>query len=385
MASTRLLTFSDAIEVLNDFAAGYGGTPSPYAMRQIVADSYAEFASVRDWSYLRVNGRILLQKAVSTGTVVYTHATRTLTLTGATWPASIEDWCVRFDEVVCDVETRSSDTVVILDSTMNPGGDVASTTYLAYPRWYKLPGEFVSMNSPMANDTRWLGQYVDMSYMLSLDRFWEGAGDVKYYALGPAQDQYGYMALYVWPPSDTNETYDYIAKRSPRALRYSGRESAETTGTITVTAGSKTVAGSATAFSTLMEGSILRLGSSTTNAPTRLAGAYPYLEEHTIKSVTDATTLTLATAVTTSRAGVKYIVSDPVDIPPILHTAFLACAKKNLAFERNFKEYPRCVQVYDDLLFLAKCTDSPSSQSQIAGSVPVVVSRLADGTIGEEV
>jgi hypothetical protein len=354
-------------------------------MRQIVADSYAEFASVRDWSYLRVNGRILLQKAVSTGTVVYTHATRTLTLTGATWPASIEDWCVRFDEVVCDVETRSSDTVVILDSTMNPGGDVASTTYLAYPRWYKLPGEFVSMNSPMANDTRWLGQYVDMSYMLSLDRFWEGAGDVKYYALGPAQDQYGYMALYVWPPSDTNETYDYIAKRSPRALRYSGRESAETTGTITVTAGSKTVAGSATAFSTLMEGSILRLGSSTTNAPTRLAGAYPYLEEHTIKSVTDATTLTLATAVTTSRAGVKYIVSDPVDIPPILHTAFLACAKKNLAFERNFKEYPRCVQVYDDLLFLAKCTDSPSSQSQIAGSVPVVVSRLADGTIGEEV
>lgn len=384
MTAPRMLTFCDAFDTLSALCQGYGVSASSDVFKRCVLDAYNEIIAMHDWSYLFRNGRIQLHAPQTTGTVAFdlTGGTyeRQLTLTGATWPTWAEDAAVRFDDIVCDIESRKSDTVVTLDATMSPGADVSSTTYELYPRWYRLPSDCVSISRPHGETSWAIGECISMEDMLSLDRYDYVSGDIEHYAVGPAPDLYGQMALYVHPASDADKTLDFLYKRRPRDLRYSGKESACYAGTIEVSAGSAVVAGSGTAFDASMVGSIFRIGSSATNAPTGVEGLYPWVEERCIISVTSATTLTLDAAVTTTRSGVKYTVSDPIDLDIALHNAFQRLCERNLARARNLDNRTMFEQIAKDAVFHAKCADARVGQRRVAGSPYTYWTRLADAT-----
>lgn len=391
MAAPRMLLFCDCLDVLDSLCQSYGIAANQQMLRQAVLDAYTEFTNAHAWTYLTaVPGRIQLQAAVSTGTVAYDHTggtyERELTLTDSTWPTDAYNWSVRIGDAVHDIEDYKSTTVVTLDSVMNPGADVAAgTSYTAFPRWYILPSDFIDFTRPAEEADWWLGEYMPMETLANYQRYEDTTGDVEFYSVGPAPDLYGSLALYVWPPADAARTLDYVYKRRPRELRYSGKDTADRAGTITVTAASASVTGNSSTFPSDCEGSIIRWSASTTKCPTAIAGDTPYAEERAIKTYTSGTSLTLDDVVVTSRSAVKYIISDPVDIPPSLHSAFLACCRKQLADIKDFKGAEKLQRAYYEALDRAKCADAPVRQPRICGVLPRHWSRLTDGTVADEV
>jgi hypothetical protein len=390
MPLPEVYTYCDAVDALIEIGQSYGRSAPQSVLRRAIRAARDEIIAAHQWPFLLANAPILLRARQTTGTVVYDHtggtSERQLTLTGATWPeAWVADAAVRFDDTVCDVQEYVDSTNIILDSVMNPGQDVASTSYVLYPRWYPLPADFGSIVR-VAEKSSWkLGHEISLREMMARDKYITGGGDPNYYAIGPTQDQLGSMALYLHIPSDTTERIDLLYRRRFRDLRYSGHNAAEFAGTISVTAGSPTVTGSAsTSFESGMVNSILRISSST-DKPTGLEGTNAWAEQRVIKSVASTTSLTLDADVSTTRSARKYVISDPVEVAPGVWPAFLACAAKHYAITVNFKEKGELVAAYREALFSAKQAANVSTAPQVAHIGPTYMGRLADSTDRSEV
>lgn len=389
MPSAELFTYGDAIAALDDFAQGQSAGQMSSSLRRNILAAYREIAEVHDWSFLIVSGRVQLVVAQTTGTVVYdatggATCERQLTLTGATWPSDVVDYSIRFDDIVCDIERRYSDTVVSLDSMICPGADVASTTYSLWPRYYRLPSDFMSMAETEDETEDWgLGEYVSMETIHHRNRYETDTGDICCYSIGPAPDLHGVMALYVLPASDATETLDFTYKRKLRQLRYTGTDANDKVGTIALAADSTTVTGTTTAFTSRHVGSVLRTAGNS-DLPTGIEGTNPWVEQRSIIAVASATSATLDAYPTAAHSSVKYCISDPIDLDASAYEAFLWLAKKYLATERRFKDMQIIEQGYRDALFRAKSGDSRTHHRRIAHPPTPRIRRLKDISINRE-
>ena len=381
MPAAEIHTYADVIASLAEFVGAHGASASQARMRLCVQSAYREITQAHDWSFLNVSGRIQLKAAESTGACVYDHtggaAERLLTLTGATWPDWVIDASVQFGGVVSDIETEESTTTATLDAMMNPGQDVASGDFTLYPRWYRLPADFVSFTAPMETTSWRLGQYISPTELAQLDRYTPLTGDIRYYTVAPVPDVYGAMGLFVYPASNADETIDFVYKRRPRQLRYTGLDGNDFAGTIAGLADA--ITGTETAFESSMEGAILRIGG-TSYRPTGIEGLYPWVEQRSIKSVTNATGLTLDASVTAyswSWSSKKYTITDPIDLDVVAYDAFLRLCEKHAANLLDMKGKRDIARMADNAMALAKCGDARVKQRRVAGFGAIVGTRLA--------
>lgn len=388
MSQPLLLTYYDVVKSAMDFLAGNSTSAGQEDIRRSIHAAYREIGQTCKWSFLHKQGRIHLNALYSTGTVAYTHSTRALDLTTGTWPTWAADAVVRVggEYVVNHVSSRESDSQLILDATLNPGADVAAgTSYTIYQQWYALPWDFYKLIAPWGENAWRMGQQLPWDDMLSLDRYRDESGDMRYFCVREVPDLMGTMGLYMHPPADAADTIDFIYQRHPRQLRYTGHDTAETQGTITVTAASAAVVGSGTAFASKMVGAALRVGTDATYTPTGLDGVHPFDDERIVKSVTDTTHLTLDTTITTSRSGVKYCISDPVDVDSVLYDAFRRCVEKHLAIGRNLKNKGEVMASYRDALNLARGADQRVNQRRVMGYGMGYVYRFGDAPAAADV
>jgi len=386
MPAPQVFTFTDVLDSVDYFTRSMGIGADLTLRRQSIRAAYREVVGSRAWSFLHANERLTLQAPQTDGTVAYdmTGGTyeRQLTLTGETWPSEwTVDASVRLGDppIVCDIEDRKSTTVVTLDATMAPNADITSTTYSLFPRWYRLSTDFVSGDLPMDEDAWVLGRQVSKAEIERLNRSATYTGNIECYAFGSPPDLVGATALFIHPPSDTKESLDIPYVRRPRDIVYTGYDTAlDTVGTISVTAGSPTVSGSSTAFESGMVNSVFRPGKSTTYSPGGLESSYPYSEQRIVKSVTNATTLTLDANVATTRSSVKYRIADPIDIDVVLYDAFLRCCEKHLARVLRAKNYSQVERAYEQALLHAAEMDCRGIQPVIAGAAGPGFRRLTD-------
>jgi len=385
MALPEAYTYGDAIDALTDLATPYGRSAPQPTIRRAIRMARDEIAASFGWSFLQENGRVLLRAAQTDGTVAYDHTggatcERQVTLTHATatWPTWAISAAIRIGTTVCDVQEVKTDTVLQLDSVMNPGQDIAAgTTYSLYPRWYRLPADFAGMVRTY-EETAWrLGREIPFEEMIARQKYLTSSGDINLYAIGPTQDEIGTQAIYVAPPSDTTEPIDFLYRRRLRDLRYTGHDAPNFAGTVAVTADSYTVTGSGTSFQTGMVNSIFRVSSSTT-IPTGLEGLNPWVEQRVIRSVESTTSLTLDNVIATSRSGVKYVVSDPIDVAPGAWNAFVACAAKNYAIAVNLKEKGELIALWKEALRVARQADCRTLGPSVMHIGPVIAGRMAD-------
>lgn len=391
MSAPQLLTYRDAVDQAMAYVGHGIGSAAQADIYRAIHGALRELCDAHPWSFLFKHHRIYRYAPETTGTITYDHTggtyERELTLSGATWPSWAEDAVVRIDGLIHHVEARKSSTVVTLDVNLNPGADVdAGTSFSIWPAYHALPHDFIAMSEPWDESLWRFGTPVDYSQFLSLQRYESHTGDVRHYCIRGIDDLYGAQGLYLHPPTDSDETIDFIYRRAPRQLRYSGMDSSvDTAGTITVTAASTAVTGASTAFDDAMIGSVLRIGRSASNVPTGLDGLYPFAEERVIVDVTSATVATLDANVATTRSGVKYCVSDPIDIDRAAYNAFMRCVEKHLAIGRNMKHKGDALALYEEALRKAKGTDNRVRQRQVAGEVTRYPSRIYDTPIGTDV
>lgn len=320
-----MLTYFDLVESL--IVSSFGG-PQDAEQRDIRAaihKAYAELTTIRDWAYYHVHGRIITDAPYSTGTVSSSGVT--VTLAGGTWPS----WAgtgayLKVGEQICRVASRTSGSVVVLDSSLALKADVTSQPYTLYRTVYPLPADFRNMDEPSDEYNWWSGVYVTPDQAMKLERVSNTSGTPLHWTVIKDPDSTGWAIKLIGYPTE-RETIDFTYRRTARPLRYSGHEAALRQGTIARTGDA--VTGSGTAFASAMAGSVLRVGD-TTSIPGPIESLAPWVSETFIESVGSATALTTADSGTIA-ASTKYLITDPIDVARHMEQAVDSCCDYWLA------------------------------------------------------
>lgn len=313
---SRVFTFQDAIDSLMDTEGVSGGQSSRMA-RAAVMEAYRELPTLHDWAHFRRRGTIKTVAVQSTGTVTYTHSTRTVTLTGATFPSTeTHNYRIKFGGTSYPIESYGTSTTVILPETFNPGANVASTTYELFRPEYPVPVDFRQGGAliHLTNDAytpTWVPHVSLMQWLVLSDATWDGNNR---YTI--RSDSQGRMVFDFAPAPRTEIRYEFAYRAEPRPLQLFSGSAEHVTGTISTSA--TTVTGSGSGFKSSMVGCVIRFIDSAT-PPTGINGRppatdNPYSEQRWITEVASATSLTISEELEEAYTGKAYSIGAPIDI-----------------------------------------------------------------------
>lgn len=390
MATSNITTYKDAIDNLLDYIGGDVSTAAARDARRAILNGYRSFATSHHWSYLYQRGRITTSASQTDGTVAYDHTggayERQLTITDSTWPSWAAFGTVVIDSVAYDVAERKSNTVVTLSATSNPGADIASgTTYTLYRDTYPMPTDFVAADQFAAyGGSIAYPVFVHPSRWLLPQQLLQSPATPSRFTFMSDPNYLGAMAVRFHPAPDNAYTFDFIYHRRPRPLVIDEYK----TGTVSASSGSATVTGSSTAFASKHAGAVFRISSDSTNypvGPTGIGGSL-FAEERTILSVDSATQLTVDSAFTATYSGVKYLISDPIDLEEgAMMTGFFRECEKQMRSVRRMPPTPTEEADYKTALLEAREADSRFFASRSVGDGGPRGYRLADMPRGADV
>lgn len=381
-----LYTFKDLIDHLVDYVGDNATAQAVRDAKRAALDAYRDMPAWHDWSYYVGRLRIITQAPQTTGTVQYKHSSgafpRQVILTGATWPSWASLGQLVIGSVPCKVAAVIDSTDLQLDIGSNPGADYpAGTTYTLCQSTYQLPCDFIGATQFLD-----LKRGVPLTYeppvsWLSRQRVYQGPAAPYTYTYVTDPNSFGALAVAFFPIPDGAYPLDTIYKRRPRPVvidQYSA-------GTVSVGGNSPTVSGSGTAWTSAMVGSVLRLSANGTDVPTGADGANRAAQENVITAVASATSLTVDASVPLTYSGVKYMISDPVDVEDgAMMTVLLRSCESHSSIARIMKNQDAAQKAFIDALIRAKESDRRHLGHRIPGAAPTVL-RLRDFPQGLDV
>lgn len=387
MSSVELLTFQDVLDHLNDFQDANPSARSYRFARRATFEAMRDLAQAHHWSYLYKQDWINTVAPYETGTIEYDHTggtyERQLTLTDGTFPTWAADGTIRISNVDYVIARRVDDNIAQLDIRQNPLADVAAgTSYTLYQDRYVLPADLWTIDHLVPDDSWGEPEFVHPREWLSHKRYSETASNypIEYTVMG-SNDYQGVMEAAFYPYPDSARTIAFIYSRRPRRVTVEG----SSVGTVSVSANSATVTGTDTAFTDAMVGSLIRLSSTSNELPVGRSGANPFAVERSIIAVGSGTSLTLDQVVDSAYSGVKYMISDPIDIDVgVMGSALYRCAEAHLGRMLRLSDRKQLDADYGMALIRAKEADSRSTAPRaVGGSRPM--RRLAFMPTGSDV
>lgn len=316
-------TYDDLIQHALDYmGAAVDGLTERYA-RRAIQFAMNEMQSKRTWAYYYQIGHINTVAPYDTGTIEYTHSTKTVTLTGGTFPTWAGDGTINIDQVPYPIVSRTSATALVLADANNPGDDVASgTEYTIYREMFTLPVDFGAMDNiyRMQNGSPFPLDYLNPSEFIGTQAIDITPAEPFFYTITNDPNRHGVLGLRLRPAPVDIYPLNFIYRRRPRMMRVNSFN----TGTVTIDAASTTITGAGTAWTSQLIGSILRISEGTDTIPTGLSGASPFWIERSVVDFTSATELVLDAVPGETASGRKYSISDPCDIEPGAMLTYLA-------------------------------------------------------------
>lgn len=333
MPATFLRTLCDLVDHLRVKARGGADDGEQHDIQQAAINGYQRLAEQRDWRFFYKHHRLFFN-ATDEATATYTHSSRALTRSSGAWPSWARYGKVELADRVCEVSTRDSDTVLTLDSTLNPGEDVASGTVTLYRSTYQLPADWRGQWEPI--DESDVGYcYVPADEWLQHERTFSGETNQWAYTIMRDEDDYGRWCLKLIGYPTALESLDFIYLNMPRDLKYTGYETQARGGTFAASASATAGTGTSTTWPADCVGSVLRVTDSTTEWPTGVGFGNVWTEQKIITVRTSATALTVDSAFENTYSGVKCVISDPIDISRDKWLALLRSAEYELAILRG--------------------------------------------------
>lgn len=359
------LTFRDLIDHAATFLGlGPGGAASR-AVRIAVQDAVREVTEHRRWTYLLRSHRIYVPAQHVTGTVSYDHtggaSERLLTFSSATLPTWAGSGVIEFDNRRHKVSSKLSTSTLQLDATLNPGDDVAATSYILWQNLFALPEDFVTLDMPYGSERFKMGRstYSHQGDWLALEQDGDATGSPWLFRIvgDPDAADLGKMVIESWGPPAAQIDADMLYVRRPRMMQLSGYKSEHTDGTVS-TASNTTLTGSGTSFADAFEGAIVRVSDHATKVPTGIDGEYPYAEERVLDTFTSTTSFSVTPAFSLTASGKKYVISDPVDADPIMYRAIKAGVDWHCAKMSRHRDMAMIRGVFDRALSEANSLDA---------------------------
>ena len=328
------LTMFDVVEHL--ITSSFGG-PQDAEQRDIrtaVHRAYDELTQIRDWSYYSVHSRIVTAPAYTTGSVGISSGTVTLTggsfATAGVTAANAKYWTLKAGDRIYPIASYGGTTSLTVDASFDDIDVSSGASFSLYRTVYPLPADFRNMDEPSDEYNWWAGLYITPDEAMKLERVSNSSGEPYHWTIIKDPISSGWALKLIGYPT-AKETIDFTYRKTARPIRYSGHEANSRVGTISRSLA--TVTGASTQFTAAMVGSILRVGD-TTNSPGPLTSFTPYVSESKVDSYASATSITTETSGTIA-GTTKYIVTDPIDLPPHLHNAMYSAAEYWLARVRN--------------------------------------------------
>jgi len=361
----RLWTFQDATErVLDTFGLEREGRDLRQA-RLSVLDANREIPNWGDWQWMMSKSAFTTEAVYSTGTAAYTHATRTCTLTDGVWPAN-----AAFGNVVLivdgqnirmPVESRTSDTVVVIGSSINPGEDIAAGTSFQWFRdEYEIPPEahknfdlFDLDNEASPHVLRYVSEaavryeehYLWFRwYSLELNVPLPVYEEPQWYTIART-DKYdsGFSLRFAQIP-ETARRYELTYWKTLRPLRYEKTAIPD----VTTTVDSPTVTSAGTEFVAGHVGTIMRF-SANTAMPSNIWGGIDtndtvnmFTFQARVLSFETTSSITLDRDAPETLTNVAAIISDPIEVDhEIMLDMLLHSAEAFMARRQNRNDYSR--------------------------------------------
>lgn len=377
MATIQLTTYQDAVEYLLGYAGGEAQQRTINDCQRAIVNAYREFHSSHPWSYLWQRGRIATVAPYSTGTVTYTNSTRTLTLASGTWPTWASYGTVAISNVVYEVASRTSGTVLILSQSSNPGADLAAgTSYEIYRDTFPMPCDYQQGHDMIELSGGTVCEQIAPQSWLRPQGYQRGPGKPTQFTITSDPNYLGTMACRFFPRPDVAYNFDFMYHRRPRQLNILDYK----TGTATATNGSATITGAGTNFAQKHVGSVIRFGATgDTKTPTGREGAYPYTNERVVISVESTTSLTVDEVLGEDLAAVPYRMSDPIDLEEgAAMTAFWRDAEKQMRAIKRMKPIQGEMEDWSLAQMRARESDSRTMGLRVAGGLVAYRRRLAD-------
>jgi len=376
------LTYRDAIDSVRSWLGGNATRNAHLGIIQPIKSALREITGHRKWNYLMSQGRLYLHDSFTEGTVEYDLATRVMTLTppvsnpGAVWPSWSEDSDIRIDDVLHRVSLRLTDTTLQMDDTLSPEADVASgTTYIQAKRIFTLPEDFAQTDVQLLQFNLWNVSYVPPRDWLIQQRYVSSTGPPDKFTVMGHPRILNRMALMIEPASGQDDSLDFVYYRKPRELVITGYEASHYAGTVSRTA-AYTLTGVTTAFDASMIGSLIRVSGSG-NTPGQNIGPFPYAFEARITAVTSATVITVDSD-PAAFTGKAYVVSDPVDIDPVMTDAYLRCCEKQTGIHRRTKNVKELDELFRDALYRAESADGKVFVPRVIGEGNTYIRSLSN-------
>lgn len=314
MSEAPLETYHDILTFLTKVENANTDNRVVQLAQDAILSAYQELPLMRRWKSYYAQGRVKTDASYSTGTVAFDFtggsSERMLTLSGGTWPTNAARGWVLIDGVEYRVASRVSDTVITLSVNSNPGEDIAAgESYTWWRDTYPMPLDFLGADKLVDHQGFWEPIHTTPGNVLNLRANNQSANEPLDYSFISDPDYVGVMAVRFHPPPNDVYVLDFTYYRSPvpmRVLEYS-------TGTVSVS--STTVTGTGTSWNSDMVGCLIRFPRSGVNEiPTGRTGKYPYAEQRIVTAVNSATSITIDAVLDGTYSGVKYRISDFLDI-----------------------------------------------------------------------
>lgn len=380
-----LLTFQDALERLQQFTAGTSMSRALGDMKLAVESALHHVYAERSWTYFESSFSFSSRATMTTGTVAYSHGGLLLAITGNTWPAWADRGTVVANQLYGDID-RATTYNAYVDPNYNFGQNIdAGSTFTLFQDKFTLPDLFQNVSLTVSG-----GDGINLPYMspdeyMYLRSWGQEAGLPTRFTILSDPDIIGRYAIALYPSPDQVTTYYVKYRRAYREIRLSGDEASSKAGTVAIAAGGKIVTGTGTAFNDANhKNAILRVGDAT-NYPTGIRGASPWIEQFQLSHVANTGSATLRTPATRAFSGAKYVITDPIDLPPELKDAFLKRCRLELVLARpdtKKQDYSLVQKAYDDAIEAAAALDNKNGAPIAIGYQPGVY--FPDRPIGEE-
>jgi hypothetical protein len=346
-------TYQDVVEHLADhFDVKLGGRLRR-DVRRAIDEAYRDLPQQAYWAYFRRYAIINTVASQTTGTIAYTNSSRTVTLSGATFPSTAVKYRILIGTAHYDIESYTDSTHVVLPEASNPGADVAaSTAYTLYRNEYPLPTNFRRALGLMDTTYQKAIRIIPDAEQQALHLGSYGSPSVPSFAcIRNTGESTGTLSLVFSCPPNAAIRYELLYDAFPRAFVIAEKYS---TGTVSVSSASASLTGSSTVFPSNCAGCIIRLSSNASDEPTGPFGARPdgvdidnpYAFQTSVLTYGSATALTLLDVANAAYSGVKYTLSDPLDIEDgAMFTAFLRLAEAR--YSRMARMEAKTVQGYE--------------------------------------
>lgn len=318
-ANADIWTYQDIVEHLLDmFQEERLGRPLRTA-RRAAREALRELHMSHRWSYYNSEGFFRTVAQQTTGTIEYDHtggaSERLVTLSDATWPTEAKLYRIIIADTHYDIATYESSTTITLSATNNPGADVAAaTSYKIYREAYELPTGFGELGTLIdVTNNRVVPVIGTDTQVTTKYRSYETPQTPWHVSIRNSGEYLNSMAFVFVPPPDSAIKYRYTYTRSPRVLATEKNDD----GTAAATTGDYDIVVTNGTMASKHVGCIMRLGNKS-NPPTSAFGGLddidnPFTDQGVILAISGGTA-TLDRAVTNTYAGVKFTISDPIDV-----------------------------------------------------------------------